>query len=169
MQKVLAVLFAGIAFCGAAQAYEPANGAPRAPQAYAGVGVSGVDYVGAATRASPKVFGGYAFGKGLALEGGAVDLKNGYGMYIAVKPSLPLTEKLSVYGKVGVAQTRRLALPTAPAALGKKTDTGAYGAFGLQYSITPNTAVTVEYERLPREKPSVLKPNVWTLALQFFF
>jgi OOP family OmpA-OmpF porin len=168
MQKVLAVLLAGMVSAGAARAAEPARAG--AGQAYAGVAVSGVDYVGAATKASPKVFGGYQFGKGLAVEGGAVDLKNGYGMYIAVKPSVPLTDKLSVYGKVGVAQTRRPALPPPSAtALGKKTDTGAYGAFGLQYSITPNTAVTVEYERLPREKPSVLKPNVWTLALQFFF
>jgi OOP family OmpA-OmpF porin len=69
-----------------------------------------------------------------------------------------------------VAQVRRPALPPpSPVALGKRTDTGAYGAFGLQYSITPNTAVTLEVERLPREKPSVLKPNVWTLALQFLF
>lgn len=167
MQKVLAVFLAGMAFAGAAQAVEPVR---STPQAYAGIGVSGVDYVGAATKASPKVFGGYRFGKQLAVEGGAVDLKNGYGMYIAVKPSIPLSEKLSVYGKVGVAQTRRPALPApAPTALGKKTDTGAYGAFGLQYSITPNAAVTVEYERLPRDKPSVLKPNVFTLALQFFF
>lgn len=168
MQKVLAVLFAGMVSAGAAQAAEPVRAS--AGQAYAGVAVSGVDYVGAATKASPKVFGGYQFGKGLAVEGGAVDLKNGYGMYIAVKPSIPLTDKLSVYGKVGVAQTRRPALPPpSAAALGKKTDTGAYGAFGLQYSITPNTAVTVEYERLPMQKPNVLKPNVWTLALQFFF
>lgn len=167
MQKVLAVLFAGMAFAGAVQAAEPVR---AAPQAYAGVAVSGVDYIGAATKASPKVFGGYQFGKQLAVEGGAVDLKNGYGMYIAVKPSVPLTEKLSAYGKVGVAQTRRPALPApAPTALGKKTETGAYGAFGLQYSITPNAAITVEYERLPRDKPSVLKPNVFTLALQFFF
>ena len=166
MQKGLAALFAGMAFAGAVQAAE----VRAAPQAYAGVGVSGVDYVGAATRASPKVFGGYQFGKQLALEGGAVDLKHGYGMYIAVKPSVALTEKLSVYGKLGVAHTRHPALPPpAPAALGKKTRTGAYGAFGLQYSISPNTAVTVEYERLPLEKPSVLKPNVWTLALQFLF
>ena len=145
MQKVLAVLFAGMAFAGAVQAAEPVRAG--AGQAYADV----VD-------------------KRLAVEGGAVDLKNGYGMYIAVKPSIPLTEKLSAYGKVGVAQTRRPALPTpAPGALGKKTDTGAYGAFGLQYSITPNAAVTLEYERLPMKKPDVLKPNVWTLALQFFF
>lgn len=168
MQKLLAVLLAGMALAGAAQAAEPVRAGVG--QAYAGVAVSGVDYVGAATKASPKVFGGYQFGKRLAVEGGAVDLKNGYGMYIAVKPSIALTEKLSAYGKVGVAQTRRPALPApAPTALGKKTDTGAYGAFGLQYSITPNAAVTVEYERLPMDKPSVLKPNVWTLALQFFF
>jgi OOP family OmpA-OmpF porin len=167
MQKVLAVLFTGFALAGSAQADEALR---STPQAYAGVGVSGVDYVGAATKASPRVFGGVQFKKQLAVEGGAVDLKNGYGMYIAVKPSVPLSEKLSVYGKVGVAQTRRPALPPpAPTALGKKTETGAYGAFGLQYSITPNAAVTVEVERLPKDKPSVLKPNVFTLALQFFF
>jgi OOP family OmpA-OmpF porin len=165
MQKVLAVLFAAFTLAGAVRAEQVRS----APQAYAGVGVSGIDYVGAATKASPKVFAGYQVKPQLAVEGGALDFKNGYGMYIAVKPSLPLTDKLSVYGKVGVAQTRHTALPPAPASLGKKRDTGAYGAFGLQYSITPNTAITAEYERLPREKPSVLKPNVFTLALQFFF
>lgn len=168
MQKVLAVLFATWIVAGAVQAAEPV--VRGMPQAYAGVGVSGVDYVGAATRASPKVFAGYQFKPQLAFEGGATDLKNGYGMYIAVKPSVPLTDKLSAYGKVGLAQTRRQVLPIPGATvLGKKSDSGAYGAFGLQYSISPNAAVTVEYERLPREKPSALKPNVWTLALQFLF
>lgn len=167
MQKLLAVLFAGSIAAGAVQAAEPVR---TAPQSYVGVGVSGVDYVGAATKASPKAFVGYQVKPQLALEAGGVDLKNGYGMYIAVKPSMPLTDKLSAYGKLGVGQTRRQALPPpAPTALGKKTDTGAYGAFGLQYSITPNAAVTLEVERLPREKPSALKPNVWTLALQFLF
>ncbi|MCC2955504.1 outer membrane beta-barrel protein [Massilia sp. IC2-477] len=166
MQKVLAVLFAGFIAAGAVHAAEPVR---TAPQSYVGVGVSSVDYVGAATKASPKVFTGYQIKPQLALEAGAVDLKNGYGMYIAVKPSLPLSEKLSAYGKVGVGQTRRQPLPAAPTPLGKKNDTGAYGAFGLQYSISPNAAVTLEVERLPREKPSALKPNVWTLALQFLF
>ena len=167
MQKVFAILFAGLAFAGAARADDALR---AAPQAYAGIGASSVDYVGAATRTSPKLFAGYQFGKQLAVEGGGHDLKNGYGVYIAVKPSLPITDKLSAYGKVGVAQTRLPTLPApAPGALGKKTRTGAYGAFGLQYSITPHAAVTVEYERLPVEKPSVLKPNVWTLALQFLF
>ncbi len=164
MQKVLAVLLAGMVASSAACA----DTVRSAPQAYAGVGVTGVDYVGAATKASPKAFVGYQVKKQLAVEGGGIDFKNGYGMYIAVKPSLPLSEKLSVYGKLGVAQTRVRALP-APAIPGKKTETGAYGAFGLQYSITPNTAVTLEVERLPLEKPSALKPNVWTLALQFLF
>lgn len=166
MQKLLALLVA-TSCVGAAQAAEPLRG--LAP-AYAGVGVSGVDYVGAATKASPRVFAGAQFGKRVAVEGGGFDLKNGYGMYIAVKPSLPLTDKLSVYGKVGAAHTRHPVLPApAATALGRKSRTGAYGAFGLQYSITPNTAVTAQYERLPLEKPSALKPNVWTLALQFFF
>lgn len=167
MHKVLAVFFAVLFAAGAVHAAETAR---SLPQAYAGVGVSAVDYVGAATKASPKVFAGYQLKPQLALEGGAVDLKNGYGMYIAVKPSLPLSEKLSAYGKVGVAQTRRPALPAPlPTAIGKKSETGAYGAFGLQYSITPNAAVTLEVERLPRAKPDALKPNVWTLALQFLF
>jgi len=171
MQKRLVVLFAGLLTFGAVRAAEPVRiAAQAAAQAYVGAGVSSVDYVGAATKTSPKVFAGYQLKPQLAVEGGAVDLKNGYGMYIAVKPSVPLTEKLSAYGKVGVAQVRRPALPApAPTTLGRKTDTGAYGAFGLQYSITPNTAVTLEVERLPREKPSALKPNVWTLALQFLF
>lgn len=167
MHKVSAVLFAAASFAGAVQAAEPVR---SAAQLYGGLGVSGVDYVGAATKASPKLFAGVQFGKQLAVEGGGVDLKNGYGMYIAIKPSVPLSEKLSVYGKVGVARTRLPVLPVAAqGAPGRKANSGAYGAFGLQYSIGPNAAITAEVERLPLEKPSVLKPNVWTLALQFFF
>jgi len=169
MRKWLAVLFSGYIVAGAAHAVGfdgPAT--PSAPQAYAGVGVGLVDYSGGSSKASPKLFGGYEFTNKLALEAGAVDFKKGYGMYIAVKPTVPLSEKLSVYGKVGVAKSRReIALPAAPVI--KKNDTGAYGAFGMQYSITPNTAVTAEYERFGKKKDNGAKEDVWTLALKFFF
>ncbi|MGI4719482.1 MAG: porin family protein [Janthinobacterium lividum] len=184
MQKRLAVLLSACALAGTAHAAPqaatppeakagPVAGVPQAsPQAYIGAGVGLVDYSGGGSKGSPKLFGGYEFTNKLALEAGAVDFKKGYGLYIAVKPSVPLTEKLSAYGKVGVAQSRRqivlpAALPAAPAA--RKTDTGAYGAFGLQYSITPNTAITAEYERYGKKKENGAKADVWTLALQFFF
>ncbi|MCD2516612.1 outer membrane beta-barrel protein [Massilia sp. G4R7] len=176
MRKSLAVLVSGYALAGLAHAMAPAApepDAPRtAPQAYAGLGVGLVDYSGGGSKASPKLFGGYEFTNKLALEAGGIDFKKGYGLYIAVKPTVPLTEKLSVYGKVGVAKSRREILPIAalPAApLVRKNDTGAYGAFGLQYSITPNTVVTAEYERFGKKKESGAKEDVWTLALKFFF
>ncbi len=169
MRKRLAVLLSGYVLAGAAYAAGPeAEIRPGAPQAYAGLGVGLVDYSGGSSKASPKLFGGYEFTNKLALEAGGVDFKKGYGLYIAVKPTLPLSEKLSVYGKVGVAKSRReIALPAAPAL--KKSDTGAYGAFGLQYSVTPNTAITAEYERFGKKKDSGAKEDVWTLALKFFF
>ncbi len=169
MRKRLAVLLSGYVLTGVAYAAGPeAENRPGSPQAYAGLGVGLVDYSGGSSKASPKLFGGYEFTNKLALEAGGVDFKKGYGLYIAVKPTLPLSEKLSVYGKVGVAKSRReIVLPAAPAL--KKSDTGAYGAFGLQYSVTPNTAITAEYERFGKKKDSGAKEDVWTLALKFFF
>lgn len=179
MQKRLAALLSACALAGTAHAAPqaatppeakagPVAGAPQAsPQAYIGAGVGLVDYSGGG-KASPKLFGGYEFTNKLALEAGAVDFKKGYGLYIAVKPTVPLTEKLSAYGKVGVAQSRRqVVLQAAPAI--KKSDTGAYGAFGLQYSITPNAAITAEYERYGKKKETGARADVWTMALQFFF
>jgi len=169
MRKWLAVLLTGYFVAGVAHAAGfDGPAAQTTPQAYAGVGVGLVDYSGGGSKASPKLYGGYEFTNKLALEAGALDFKKGYGLYIAVKPTLPLTEKLSVYGKVGVAKSRReITLPAAPVI--KKNDTGAYGAFGMQYSITPNTAVTAEYERFGKKKDSGAKEDVWTLALKFFF
>lgn len=176
MQKRLAALLSACALAGTAHAAPQAATPPEAkagplagaPQAYIGAGVGLVDYSGGGSKASPKLFGGYEFTNKLALEAGAVDFKKGYGLYIAVKPTLPLTEKLSAYGKVGVAQSRRqVVLPAAPVI--KKSDTGAYGAFGLQYSITPNAAITAEYERYGKKKETGAKADVWTMALQFFF
>ena len=169
MRKWLAVLLSGYVIAGVACAAGPVSeNRPVAPQAYAGLGIGLVDYSGGGSKASPKLFGGYEFTNKLAIEAGGVDLKKGYGMYIAVKPTIPLSEKLSVYGKVGVAKSRReIVLPAAPAI--KKSDTGAYGAFGLQYSVTPNTAITAEYERFGKKKDAGAKEDVWTLALKFFF
>lgn len=169
MRKWLAVLLPAYVLAGLAYAAGPeAENRPGAPQAYAGLGVGLVDYSGGGSKASPKLFGGYEFSNKLAIEAGGVDFKKGYGMYIAVKPTLPLSDRLSVYGKLGVARSRReIVLPAAPAT--RKSDTGAYGAFGLQYSVTPNTAITAEYERFGKKKDTGAKQDVWTLALKFFF
>lgn len=180
MQKRLAALLSACALTGTAYAAPQAATPPEAkagpvagpaqasPQAYIGAGVGLVDYSGGGSKGSPKLFGGYEFTNKLALEAGAVDFKKGYGLYIAVKPTVPLTEKLSAYGKVGVAQSRRQVVLQATPAI-KKSDTGAYGAFGLQYSITPNAAITAEYERYGKKKETGAKADVWTMALQFFF
>lgn len=169
MRKWLAVLLPAYVLAGLAYAAGPeAENRSGAPQAYAGLGVGLVDYSGGGSKASSKLFGGYEFTNKLAIEAGGVDFKKGYGMYIAVKPTLPLSDKLSVYGKLGVARSRReIVLPAAPAT--RKSDTGAYGAFGLQYSVTPNTAITAEYERFGKKKDTGAKEDVWTLALKFFF
>ena len=169
MRKWLAVLLSGYVIAGVACAAGPVSeNRPVAPQAYAGLGIGLVDYSGGGSKASPKLFGGYEFTNKLAIEAGGVDFKKGYGMYIAVKPTIPLSEKLSVYGKVGVAKSRREIVLPAAAAI-KKSETGAYGAFGLQYSVTPNTAITAEYERFGKKKDAGAKEDVWTLALKFFF
>jgi hypothetical protein len=176
MQKVLAVLFAGLMLAGAACAETVRS----APQAYAGVAAASTDRTGGSGKLNPKVFGGYAFNDTLAVEAGYIDLRKatpapeartidlgGFGTYVAARFTKPLMDKLSAYGKLGIAQSERK-LSTA-GVMRKDTDTGLYGAFGLQYSITKKVALTAEYERYGKDKKVGAKADTWSFGLNFGF
>ena len=176
MQKIFAALALSLAMAGAAQA---GPGAP-APQAYAGVGAMAADRHGGSVKVGTKVFGGVAYTDSLAVEGGYIDLSRGtaapeartidlggFGTYVAARLMRPFTEKLSAYGKLGVAHSQRKL--SQMGLVRKEVDTGIYGAFGLQYSITPGVAISAEYERYGKDKKTGAKADAWTLGINFEF
>lgn len=118
-----------------------------------------------------KIFGGYQLNKNFAVEGGYFDLgKFGYsattvpagtlngtmkvrGLNLDLVGTLPLTEKFSVFGRVGVnyAQTRDHFSGTGAVNVTnpnpRKNDTNYKAGLGLQYAFTDSLAMRLEAER----------------------
>ena len=179
MQKLITALGLCLAMAGAVQAAPAATGS-AAPQAYAGVGATSAERQGGSIKVGTKVFGGVAFSDSLAVEGGYIDLRKGtaapeartidlggFGTYVAARLMRPLTETFSVFGKLGVAHSQRKV--GIGSVVRKDSDTGLYGAFGLQYSISPKVAVSAEYERYGKDKKTGAKADAWTLGINFAF
>ncbi len=176
MPQLFAALLLAFGIAGTALAAPLAG----APQAYAGVAAATTDHHAGAAKVNPKVFGGVAFSDTLAVEGGYIDLRKataapeartidlgGFGSYVAARLMRPFTEKLSAYGKLGVAHSQRKLSNIGM--VRKETDTGIYGAFGLQYSIAPGVAISAEYERYGKDKKTGAKADAWTLGINFAF
>lgn len=181
MKKLVFALLASAAAVGAAQAQTTAP----APRAYVGVGVATADHLGDGYKADAKVFGGYEFNQNLGIEGGytnfgSVDFNRseggrsisgstkGYGAYIAGKYSVPLSEQLSAYGKLGLSHSERKYSNSWGMNYNDR-DTGAYAGVGVQYKLNQDVALTAEYERYGKDKPSGAKADVWTVGVKYGF
>lgn len=191
MKKLIVALIAGAAAMSAAQAQTTQT----QPRAYIGVGVATADHESSSNgglnnvdsdgyKASGKIFGGYEFNQTWGVEAGYTDYRNsdfnytsngvagsgstkGYGSYIAAKGTLPINEQWSAYGKLGVEHSER---KLESAALYRKdTDTGAYGAVGLQYNINQQVALTAEYERYGKTKEYGAKADAITIGARYSF
>jgi OOP family OmpA-OmpF porin len=80
---------------------------------------------------------------------------------------MPINERVSAYGKLGVQHSER---KFDSAALNvKDSDTGAYGALGVEYKLNQQVALTAEYERYGKEKDIGAKANVWTVGAHYNF
>ena len=123
------------------------------------------------SAAGVKLFGGYQLSRHLALEGGYFNLgKFGYtartspagslsgdirlqGLNLDVVGILPLTEKFSVFGRVGVIHARArdnfssTGLVNRPASTARQNDTGYKFGGGVEYAFTDRLAVRGEVER----------------------
>lgn len=181
MQKTIVALGLSLSLAGSAQAAQgSAETAP--PKAYAGIGASAAERQGGTVKVGTKIFGGVAFSDSLAVEGGYIDLRKGtaapeartidlggFGTYVAARLMRPLTETLSAFGKLGVAHSQRKVGNASTIGTRKDTDTGIYGAFGLQYAIKPGVAISAEYERYGKDKKTGAKADAWTLGINFEF
>jgi OOP family OmpA-OmpF porin len=174
MKKLIVALIAGAAAMTAAQAQ---NFTTDQPHAYVGVGVASAKNIQSDDyKAGGKLYGGYEFNRTWAAEAGYTDFGDhdaaggttkGHGTYIAAKATAPVNDQFAVYGKVGVQHSER---KFDSAALNlKDTDTGAYGALGVQYKLNQKVALTAEYERYGKEKDIGAKANVWTVGAHYNF
>jgi len=191
MKKLIVALIAGTAAMGAAHAQTTQT----QPRAYVGIGVATADHenssVGGLTnvdsdgyKASGKIFGGYEFDQNWGVEAGYTDFRNanvnysvngtngsgttkGSSYYVAGKYNMPVNDQFSVYGKLGLQHSERK-LESAALNL-KDTDTGAYGAVGLQYNLNQQVALTAEYERYGKTKTVGAKADVWTVGARYSF
>jgi hypothetical protein len=125
-------------------------------------------------RTDPRLVLGYAFTKNFAIEAGYAHLRDegfhkiepgpveqavaagalgakSHTTYVAAKVTLPLSERLSVYGKFGVAQSQLKddgllprGSPTVGGAALPGSDEGAYGAVGATFRVNKRTTVSGE-------------------------
>ena len=191
MKKLIFALIAGAATMTAAQAQSTIT-----PRPYVGVGVSGADReynVPGATmngndgyRFSGKIFGGAELTENFGVEAGYTDFRkaggnytlnganastdaDGYAAYIAGKATKQLSDKVGVYGKLGVTHTKA-EQDSATAGLNRKvSDNGAYGAVGVQYNVNQNVALLAEYERFGKKQDFGPKPDVVTIGAKYTF
>jgi len=192
MKKFIFVLIAGTAAMSAAQAQQTQT----LPRYYLGAGIATVDHKysisGASNvdsdgyKVSGKVFGGYEFDETWGAEAGYTNYRksrasfirngaagrvesDGYSVYAAGKAALPIDERISVYGKLGVVYTKT-DLSSATVGLGgDESDTSVYGAVGVQYNVNPQVALIAEYERYGKSRDFGAKPDVWTVGARYSF
>ena len=126
---------------------------------YVGGSLGGTDYKGNAvggfdtdrTDNGLKIHGGYNFTPNIAVEAGYANLGQFHsgagtvkadGYFIDGVGKLPVYEKLSVLGRVGVFNGRQR-----NTLLGSDSGTNIKVGAGLQYDLTPKVAVRGEWER----------------------
>jgi OOP family OmpA-OmpF porin len=179
MKKVMLALLVGFCALGAAQAQT------TTPHAYVGIGLAGADNQTVDSwKAGGKIFAGYEFDQNWGVEAGYTRFGRtafsfpqsswtvrgnikGDGSYATGKYTLPLNDKVSAYGKLGVSYSERTYNSDA-GALGEH-DTGVFAGAGLQYKLTQNVALTGEYERYGHKKTLGAKADIFTVGLKYGF
>jgi opacity protein-like surface antigen len=189
MKKIAFALIAAATAMSAAQAQQ-------LPRGYVGGAVATADAasnVPGATNASEgkykagaKLFGGYEFNQTWGVEAGYTDFRKqnqsytlngatgnaetkGESIYLAAKATAPINERVSVYGKAGLAHNKRELTATDAVLNRDVSKTEAYGAVGLQYNINEQVALTAEYERYGKKRNFGAKPDVWTVGARYSF
>lgn len=182
MKKTIFAVLAALSAAGAAQAQTTTD---TAPHAYIGIGVANANNaIVDAWKADARIFAGYQFDRNLGVEtgytrfgrvgfhlpgdnGGIDGSTRGQSAYAAGTYTMPLSDRVSAFGKLGVEYSQRRYNSTG-GALGEH-DTGLYAGAGLQVRLTDNLALTGEYERYGKKKTLGAKADVFTLGLKYGF
>ena len=116
-------------------------------------------------KAGGKVFAGYDFDKTWAIEGGYADFgskdysyvtgagngsvnTDSHGYYLAGKATMPVTDKVGVFGKLGVAKVKNSLSGTGlSTGISGNDKTGVYASVGAQYAINEKVSLTAEVEQ----------------------
>ena len=172
MKKLLLALIATSAVAGVAQAQT------TTPHAYIGIGAATADNKSTDDyKTSAKIYGGYEFDQNWGVEAGYTDFGKenagignvkGSSSYVAGKYTVPLGDRFSGYGKLGVSYNER---KVSSSTLGQinSYDTGLYGGVGVEYKLNQNLALNAEYERYGKDKAFGAKADVYTVGLKYGF
>ena len=191
MKKTMFAVFAGFLAMGGAQAQTQTTvGAPyaeTAPHAYVGIGIGAVkDTISNDRKRTTKIFGGYEFDQNWAVETGYTYLgktdfylpqgdgwfrgsMRSYTAYAAAKYTYPLTERSSVYGKLGLSHNARKVKSDAPGWNFTDSDNGLYAAAGVQTRLTEKVSLYAEYERNGKRVINGPKNHVMNAGVKFDF
>ncbi|MFD2367522.1 porin family protein [Pseudoduganella sp. GCM10020061] len=182
MKKLILALGATLLATGAAHAQT----ATQAPGAYAGVAVSSVGkMMRDGRKAQAKVFGGYDFDQNFGIEAGITNRSSetvsaqsngqwvdfstkGYNSYVAGKYTIPVSERVSAYGKLGMSY-HVVRHSDSRGLRHKDDDTGLYAGLGVQYNINDKVAVTAEYERSGKREAFNDPNDAWSVGMKFGF
>jgi OOP family OmpA-OmpF porin len=172
MKKLLLALIATSAVAGVAQAQT------TTPHAYVGIGAATADNKTIDEyKTGAKIYGGYEFDQNWGVEAGYTNFDKediaggnvkGSGTYVAGKYSVPLGERFTGYGKLGVSYNERK-LSSSTLGQVNSYDTGLYGGVGVEYKLNQNLALNAEYERYGKDKAFGAKADVYTVGLKYGF
>lgn len=189
MKKLIFALIAGVTATAM-------SGAIAQSKPYVGIAAATSDHdlrIGGATsvdtegyKPSAKVFGGVDFTPTFGMEAGYTDLReadhnfnigntrygattDGRRAYLAGKATMPVNDRVSVYGKLGAGYTKTNVSTTAPGLGGSDSKTEVYAGLGGQYNISDRTALILEYERYGKTKEIGAKADAITAGAKFSF
>jgi OOP family OmpA-OmpF porin len=187
MKKTIFAVLAGVFAMGAAQA-QTTSFADTATHAYVGIGTGMVkDSITNERKRTTKIFGGYDFDQNWGVEAGYAWLgKTGFyvpfgnndfaythlkssSYYAAAKYTFPISERSSVYGKLGLSHSEQTYSSQSPGWNFKESSNGLYAAAGAQFKLTERVSLYAEIERNGKRPNNGPKSHVLNAGLKFGF
>ncbi|WP_198119978.1 porin family protein [Massilia rhizosphaerae] len=191
MKALTFVLAAAALAAGTAARAQQSSTASGTPDyhPYVGAGVVSANNMLTDSRhADAKIFGGIDFSNNLGIEagyvnfsrqerqfseqqtgisGGVTGVTKGYGTYLAAKYTVPINDRFSAYGKLGVSHNERQYKSN----VGSNTDidNGVYAGLGAQYKLNENLSLVGEFEQYGEGKRLGARAGVWSAGLKVGF
>lgn len=157
---------------------------------YIGAGVASTSNRDTDSRnADAKIFGGVDFSNNLGVEAGYVNFSSrdrqysealtgvpggvktttkGYGAYVAAKYTVPITDRFSAYGKLGLAHSQRK-WHNDIGYSATENDNDVYAGVGAQYKLNDTLSLVGEYENYGKRKDFGARAGVWSAGVKVGF